>query len=96
MHNKYAKEEGFMGKLVRCLVVVTSLVVFGIATMAVAADFYVVKDASGKTAVVDKKPADAATIVGGPFKTKAEAEKAMPGKAAGAAKKPPKLPDQGC
>lgn len=85
-----------MGKLVRCLFVVTILVVFGLATVAVAADFYVVKDAAGKTAVVDKKPDDAKMIVSGPFPTKAEAEKAMAGKAEGAAKKPPKLPEQGC
>jgi hypothetical protein len=85
-----------MGKVVRCLFVVTTLVVFGLATIAVAADFYVAKDAAGKATVVDKKPADAKMIVSGPFKTKEEAEKAMAGKAAGSAKKPPKLPEQGC
>ena len=96
MHNEYPKEEELMGKIVRCLFVVTTLVVFGLATVAVAADFYVVKDAAGKAAVVDKKPADEKMIVGGPFKTKEDAEKAMAGKAEGAAKKPPKLPEQGC
>jgi len=94
--DEYRKGEEFMGKLVRCLFIVTTLVVFGLATVAVAADFYVVKDAAGKSAVVDKKPADAKMIVSGPFKTKAEAEKAMAGKADGSGKKAPKLPEQGC
>jgi len=85
-----------MGKLIRSLLIVTTLVIFGLASVAVAAEFYVVKDAAGKSAVVDKKPADAKMIVSGPFKTKAEAEKAMGGKAEGAGKKAPKLPDQGC
>jgi hypothetical protein len=85
-----------MSKVLRSLFVVTMLVVFGLATIAVAADFYVVKDAAGKTMVVDKKPADAKMIVSGPFKTKEDAEKAMAGKAEGSTKKPPKLPEQGC
>jgi hypothetical protein len=66
--------------------------VFGISTMALAADFYVVKDAAGKMSIVDAKPADAKSIVKGPFKTKEEADKAM--KAVSSQK--PKLPDQGC
>jgi hypothetical protein len=85
-----------MSKVLRSLFVVTMLVVFGLATVAVAADFFVVKDAAGKTTVVDKKPDDAKMIVSGPFKTKEDAEKAMAGKAEGSAKKPPKLPEQGC
>lgn len=80
-----------MMKLVRVLVVMTSLLAFAMATTAFAADeFYVVKEAAGKTAVVEKKPADEKSIVKGPFKTKAEAEAAMKA----AAK--PKPPTVGC
>jgi len=49
---------------------------------------------------IDKRPADAASIVKDSFKTKGEAEKALkaaaPPKAEGAAPKPVKLPDKGC
>ena len=86
-----------MSKMVKYVVVMVALVAFGMATMAIAAEFYVVKDASGKAMVSDKKPADAKMILKGPFKTKTEAEKAMTaGKAAGSAKKPVKLPEAGC
>ena len=70
-----------------------ALVAFGTITVAVAADFYIVKDAAGKIAVTDKKPEDVKSVVKGPFKTKEEAEKAMKSAAAG---KKPALPDQGC
>ena len=56
-------------------------------------DFYIVKDAAGKMSIVDKMPADAKSVVKGPFKTKDDADKAMKGE--GAAKKPTP-PDQGC
>ena len=86
-----------MSKMVKYVVVVVALLAFGMATMAIAAEFYVVKDASGKVVVVDKKPDDQKSILRGPFKTKAEADKAMTaGKAEGAAKKPAKLPESGC
>ncbi|MBI5251504.1 MAG: hypothetical protein HY912_18600 [Desulfomonile tiedjei] len=81
-----------MGKLFRSVVVVVALICFGAATLAIAAEFYVVKDASGKMSVADKKPADAKSVVKGPLPTKEDAEKAM--KAASA--KPAKLPDEGC
>lgn len=81
-----------MGKLIRFVVVVVALTCFAIATLAVAADFYVVTDASGKMAVVDKKPDDAKSVVKGPFTNKEAAEKAMKAAAAG----PAKLPDEGC
>ena len=84
-----------MGKISRLAVVTTVLVAFVLGTVAVAAEFYVVKDASGKVSIIDQKPADAKLIVKGPFATKAEAEKSM-GKAEGTAKKPVKLPDKGC
>jgi hypothetical protein len=45
-----------MSKMVRLIVVLVALVAFGMVTLAVAADFYVVKDAAGKISVVDKKP----------------------------------------
>ncbi len=81
-----------MGKMVRLAVVMLALV-FGLSTSALAADeFYVVKDAAGKTMVVEKKPADAKLVVKGPFKTKADAEKAL--KAASTPR--PKLPVAGC
>jgi len=83
-----------MGKMVRLTVVLVALVAFSMATLAVADDFYVVKDAAGKASVVDKKPTDAKAIVKGPFKTKADAEKSM--KAAGSASKPVKPPAEGC
>jgi len=37
-----------MKKTLRCCIIMVALIAFGIATMAIAADFYVVKDASGK------------------------------------------------
>jgi hypothetical protein len=80
-----------MGKLIRIAVVMMALV-FGISTMALAADFYIVKDASGKMSITETKPADDKSIVKGPFKTKEEADKAM--KAVSSQK--PKLPDSGC
>ena len=83
-----------MNKMVKLAVVMVALVAFGMATLAVADDFYVVKDAAGKISVVDKKPADEKAIVKGPFKTKADAEKSM--KAAGSASKPAKPPAEGC
>ncbi len=83
-----------MKKMLRCCIVVTALIAFGMATVAVAADYYVVKDAAGKMTVIDKKPGDAKSIVKGPFKTKAEADKAM--KAGGKASKPIKPPTEGC
>ena len=79
-----------MGRIIRLIVVVVALVAFGMAGLAVAADFYVVKDTAGKMSVVDKKPDDAKAIVKGPFKTKADAEKALKDlqKASGSAPKP--------
>jgi hypothetical protein len=79
-----------MNKLIRSVVVIVALISFAFATVAIAAEFYVVKDAAGKMSVVDKKPADAKSIVKGPFPTKEEAEKAMK------AGKPAKLPEEGC
>jgi len=90
-----------MKKLCRLIIVAGALIAFGMASMAVAADFYVVKDAKGKMSVVDTKPADAKSIVKGPFTTKADAEKAMkaeatPAKAEKPAKKPVMPPAEGC
>lgn len=90
-----------MSRIVRLMVVVLALVAFGVATVAVAAEFYVVKDAAGKLAVADKKPADAKSVVKGPFKTKAEAENALKQAAAGGsaakpAEQPIRAPDEGC
>ena len=82
-----------MSKAMKLLVVLVALVAFA-ATLALAAEFFVVKGKDGKPAVSQEKPADAKSILKGPFKTKAEAEKAL--KAAGSAKKLPKLPDEGC
>jgi uncharacterized protein YcfJ len=84
-----------MKKALTLLVVIAALAAFGVASVAVAADFYVVKGKGGALTVVDKKPADAKSVVKGPFKTKKEAQAAIP-KAQGSAKKPAKLPDEGC
>jgi hypothetical protein len=74
-----------MKKALRFLVVMVALLAFASTTVAVAAaEFYVAKDAQGKMAVVDKKPADVKSVVKGPFTTKEDAEKAL--KAAEAAK----------
>jgi len=81
-----------MSKLIRSTVILSVLICFGVASVAIAADFYVVKDAAGKLSIVDKTPDDAKSVVKGPFPNKLEAEKAM--KAGGA--KPAKLPDEGC
>jgi hypothetical protein len=81
-----------MSKSAKLIVVLAALIAFGTATVAVAADFYVVKDAAGKIAVVDKKPADEKSIVKGPFKSKEDAEKSMKA----AASKPAKPPAEGC
>ena len=83
-----------MRKTLRRMVVVLVVLAFGVASVAVAADFYVVKDAAGKMTVVDKKPADEKSVVKGPFKTKDEAEKAL--KAADVKKKPAVPPAEGC
>jgi len=86
-----------MSKIVRVLVIVIALVAFAMTSVALADEFYVVKDKAGKMTVVDKKPADAASVAKGPFKTKAEAEKAMAdlGKAKVPATKPAP-PVEGC
>ncbi|MDQ1238411.1 MAG: hypothetical protein QG577_596 [Thermodesulfobacteriota bacterium] len=83
-----------MRRLLKSLVVAAALLAFAFSTVAVAAEFYVVKDAAGKVSVTDQKPADAKSVVKGPFPTKEDAEKEL--KAQGAAKKPVKLPTQGC
>ncbi len=83
-----------MRKMIRTVLLCVALVAFVFSSFALAAEYYVVKDASGKVSVVDQKPADAKSIVKGPFSTKEDAEKEM--KAQGAAKKPVKLPSQGC
>lgn len=82
-----------MSRMIRLVVVMVALMAFTAGTVAVAADFFIVKDAAGKMSVVDKKPEDAKSVVKGPFKTKDDAEKAMKGE--GSAKKPTP-PDQGC
>jgi hypothetical protein len=67
-----------MKKAVRFIVVMLALMAFASASVAIAAtEFYVAKDAQGKVSISDKKPADATSIVKGPFASKAEAEKAM-------------------
>ncbi len=67
-----------MKKAVRFLVVMVALMAFASATVAIAAtEFYVAKDAQGKVSILDKKPADATSVVKGPFASKEEAEKAL-------------------
>jgi hypothetical protein len=83
-----------MNKTLRRIVVICALLAFSLTAVAIAEDFYVVKDAAGKVSVVDKKPADEKSVVKGPFKTKGEAESAA--KAPAAAKTPVNTPDGGC
>ena len=83
-----------MNKTLKRVVVICAVLAFSVATVAIAAEFYVVKDAAGKMSVVDKKPADAKSIVKGPFKTKDEAANAA--KAPSAQKKPAAPPAEGC
>jgi hypothetical protein len=88
-----------MVRVLRLSVAIIALIAFGLATVAVAAEFYVVKDVAGKLAVSDKKPADAKSVVKGPFKTKEQAEKALKEAQAAAAtpaKKPIRPADEGC
>jgi hypothetical protein len=85
------------------LTALAAAAVFAMVAMVSAAEFFVVKGPDGKPAVVDKKPADASSVLKGPFPTKEAADKALkdtasaaPVKAEGAAKKPVKLPSGGC
>jgi len=83
-----------MRKTILSVCLAVGLLAFVFGSFAAAAEFYVVKDAAGKVSVVDQKPADAKSILKGPFPTKADADKEL--KAQGSAKKPVKLPSQGC
>ena len=47
-----------MSRILRLSVAVIALVAFGLATVAIAAEFYVVKGPAGKLAIAEKKPAD--------------------------------------
>jgi hypothetical protein len=75
-----------MSKLVRIMVMMVVLAAFAGTTVALAADYYIVKSPAGKLSIVNKMPPQAKSVVKGPFKTKKEAEKAL--KAKGSAKKP--------
>jgi hypothetical protein len=67
-----------MKKGIRLMVAVVAIMAFASATVSMAAtEYYVAKDVHGKAAIVDKKPADATSIVKGPFPNKEDAEKAM-------------------
>jgi hypothetical protein len=75
-----------------CLVVAMCSVGF-------AAEFWVIKDASGKLVIVEEKPADTAVIVKGPFVSRSEAEvivggpvARVEGKAEGRVETPPPAP----
>jgi hypothetical protein len=48
--------------------------VFVFCTVSLAAEYYVIKDKSGKLVVVETKPSDEKLIYKGPFKVKSEAE----------------------
>jgi hypothetical protein len=65
-------------KAFRLIIAIVALTAFAISGVAFAADtFYVAKDVAGKIVVVDKAPADAKSIVKGPFKTIDEANQAL-------------------
>jgi len=91
-------------KHLKLIVVLVAMIAFVATGFAIAqsgtkagGEFYIVKGADGKMAVADKKPADAKSVVKGPFKTKKDAEAAMKAAAkAGSASKPAAMPDEGC
>lgn len=58
------------------------LVVFAFCSGAFAAEYWVIKDKSGKLVVVEEKPLEADVIVKGPFTTRSEAEVIISGPAA--------------
>jgi hypothetical protein len=69
-----------MKKAMQLMVVIVALAAFASASVVMAAtEFYIVKDAQNHVSIVDKKPADAKSIVKGPFATKEEATKAQQG-----------------
>jgi hypothetical protein len=69
-----------MKKAMQLMVVIMALTAFVSASVVMAAtEFYIVKDAQNHMSIVDKKPADAKSIVKGPFATKEEAQKAQQG-----------------
>jgi hypothetical protein len=49
-------------------------VLFALCSVAFAAEYWVIKDKSGKMMIVESKPADPAVIVKGPLPTRAEVE----------------------
>ena len=72
-------------KAFRLIIAIVALTAFAISGVAFAADtFYVAKDAAGKIVVVDRAPADAKSIVKGPFKSIDEANQALEDAAAAA------------
>ncbi len=91
-------------KITRILLV--GVIFCAVSSVAFAAQYWVVRGPSDKLVIVESQPEDAATIVKGPFPTRAEAEVIISGPAGGvvtpapapavppppAAPKPPPLP----
>jgi|GEM_PF-2933365 len=59
-------------KIARILLV--GVLLLGVISVAFAAEFYVIKDPSGKMTIVENRPADGAVIVKGPFSSRKDAE----------------------
>jgi hypothetical protein len=66
-----------MKSLLSCIAVTVMLLALGCAGSAIASEYYVVKSRSGVVRIVDHQPKGRASIVKGPFVSKAEAETAM-------------------
>lgn len=64
-------------RTLRLIVFVAALVAFGMTTLSMGAEFYVIKSRSGLLKVVDHKPKGGATVVKGPFGSREEADKAI-------------------
>jgi hypothetical protein len=55
-------------------IILVCAVLFALCSVTFAAEYWVIKDNSGKTVIVESRPADQAVIVKGPFPTRADAE----------------------
>jgi hypothetical protein len=64
-------------RILRPIVCAVLLVAFGMTTLSMGAEFYVIKSRSGLLRVVDHKPKGGATVVKGPFGSREEADMAI-------------------
>jgi len=64
-------------RILRLIALTVTLVAFGMTTLSMGAEFYVIKSRSGLLRVVDHKPRGGATVIKGPFSSREEADKAI-------------------